>query len=69
MIGTIFDKLPLTERIFRKNIPRYYPYIIAENRGHPCEWYFYHSNDVKRKNPFGMVKYYKGRKLACYNIT
>ena len=64
-IEQAFDLLPLTEKTLLKRISkRILPFILKNDGGHPCEWYFKN----KDGDDCGMVKYYKGRILSCYGI-
>ncbi len=62
-IGEVFENLPLTERTFIKRLNADEYDFTIDNEAHPCEY------DLLREGKrFGMVKYYKGRKLCCYTI-
>jgi hypothetical protein len=61
----VYEQLPLTERTLLKRIRRNeYPFQLLNDYGQPCEY-----RVVENGVELGMVKYYGGRKLACYELT
>ena len=62
MTTEIFDQLPLSERTFMKHLKQEKYSFQAINPYHPCEWFI-----IVNGKEIGMVKYYRGRKLAAYN--
>ena len=65
-VGTIFEALPMSETTLRKRmVAGTNPCDMANDGGHPCEYYL--KDDAGED--FGMVKYYQGRKLACYTLA
>ena len=71
-VEEIFDLLPLSERILLKywkngiytSLKTGCKISLSNDGGHPCEWMLKDDNG----NDFGMVKYYKGRKLCCFAL-
>lgn len=64
-IITAYDMLPLSEKTLLKRIRKgLLPFFLKNDGGHPCEYYLKDDNG----EDIGMVKYYRGRKLACYKM-
>ena len=60
-----FEKLPLSERTIIRHRFDWGKLRLMNNRSHPCEYTIFDRDENKE---IGMVKYYKGRKLACYQL-
>jgi hypothetical protein len=60
-IADVFESLPLSEKTLLKHLNDY-PYRLT-NEDHPCEYVVHDGSYI-----VGMVKYYKGRKLSCYEL-
>lgn len=63
-IQSLFDSLPKSERTFIKRMQRGQYSVKFKNVWHPCEYECSLPDGTR-----GMVKYYQGRKLACYQIA
>lgn len=59
----IFDVLPLTERTLLKRRASYH-FTITNDTGHPSIW-----RVLVGDREVGMVRYYRGRKLAAYRTV
>ena len=62
-IGEIYDILPLTERTFLKRVELGDYDFTIDNTDHPSEYIL-----IREGVELGMVKYYQGRLLTCYDI-
>lgn len=64
-IEMLFVYFPESEKTLLKHYNNFKGnYRPRNDNGHPCEYVIYDPDD----KAIGMIKYYQGRKLACYGI-
>lgn len=59
----LFEQLPLSERTLLRRMRDGRLPVQLDNSDQPCEYTF------TLNGQRGMVKYYRGRKLACYELV